>query len=56
MDELIKTVVDSAPNVIGLVLAVYLIQRTNERLLDELFDRISKLEVRIEEIARDISQ
>lgn len=44
MDEIVKAIVESAPNLLGLLLFGFAMWRMVERLLGVLLDRVEKLE------------
>ena len=52
MDELIKTMLEQLPNVGGLLLAVAILYRQNEKFFGLLDERLESLEARIAEIEK----
>jgi len=52
VDEILKTLVANAPNLIGLVALAWVLWRQNERMLSALLERVAALEVKVQELAR----
>jgi len=50
MDAMFLKIVEGAPTFIGLVVAVWILYRQTERLMNELFGRIDMLEARIDSL------
>ena len=51
MDELLKTLVEQMPSMIGLIVAIVVLYRQNEQLLRDVFKRLDDLERKIEQMA-----
>jgi len=52
MDELLQLMIENLPNFIGLIVAVYLLQRTLDRVLLDISDRIERIERRLDDLPR----
>lgn len=50
MDELLKTIVEQMPNMIGLVIAIVILYHQNEQLMLDVFKRLDELERKIEQM------
>ena len=51
MEELLKTLVEQMPSMIGLIVAIVVLYRQNEQLLRDVFKRLDDLERKIEQMA-----
>jgi len=47
MDTMILKMLEGAPTFVGLVVAVFILYRQNERLMSELFERLDLLDRRV---------
>lgn len=50
MNELLQILLQSIPNMAGLIIAVWVLYTLINRLMDDIGERLDRLEVRIEKI------
>lgn len=55
MEDLIKTLVEQAPNLVGLAILAYVLYRQNNTLLATLIERIDTLEEKVEQLSKQVS-
>ena len=56
MDELLKTIITNAPNLLGLVVLAYVLYRQNERLMSNILDDTEELKQVVQHLTARIDQ
>lgn len=54
MDELVRLMLENLPSFVGLILAVYVLWRQNEKLLEEFFGEMDEIKAEIADLRQKL--
>ena len=54
MDELVRLMLENLPSFVGLILAVYVLWRQNEKLLEEFFSEMDEIKAEIADLRQKL--